>query len=327
MDIDCSIIICTHNPRREYLSRVLASLKLQTLPFANWELLLIDNASNDALKNTIDLSWHPNARHIREEELGLTPARLRGIRESRGQFLIYVDDDGVLAPNYLETAFSILQSRPWLGVIGAGELQPEFEKAPAPKFQRLLHFLAIRSVTRAIWSNRPDDYDTIPFGAGLCVRRNVSLRYVDLLAKLNANECLDRRGAELNCGGDNLFSFAAAFSDLGFGLFPELKIRHLIPAARLRETYFLRLLEAHGFSHVVIGYLLNTSDGRPATALGSLRRLLSVARNGVFDLRLELAAQRGRRRAWRYISARALTPLPFDAISRNPTFIPISAAT
>jgi glycosyltransferase involved in cell wall biosynthesis len=78
-----SVIICAHNPRPDYLFRTLEALRSQTVPNAQWELVLIDNASGKPLALHIDLSWHPEGRHIREEELGLTPARLRGI--SRGE--------------------------------------------------------------------------------------------------------------------------------------------------------------------------------------------------------------------------------------------------
>jgi len=39
--IPVSVIICTHNPRPDYLQRVLDALKAQTLPKENWELLLM----------------------------------------------------------------------------------------------------------------------------------------------------------------------------------------------------------------------------------------------------------------------------------------------
>ncbi|HTA29597.1 MAG TPA: glycosyltransferase family 2 protein, partial [Candidatus Cybelea sp.] len=92
----CSVIICTHNPRPACLRRTLDSLRTQTLPFELWEFLLIDNASQPPLMGESDLSWHSQARHVREEELGLTPARLRGIKESAGELLIFIDDDNVL---------------------------------------------------------------------------------------------------------------------------------------------------------------------------------------------------------------------------------------
>ena len=40
-----AIAICTHNPRRDFLERTVASLRDQTLPLTEWELLIVDNAS------------------------------------------------------------------------------------------------------------------------------------------------------------------------------------------------------------------------------------------------------------------------------------------
>src|ERR1700758_1202661 len=104
---ELSIVICTHNPRLEYLSRTLEALRVQTLPVAEWELLLIDNASRSPVAASVNLTWHPNGRHVKEEVLGLTPARLRGIQETQGQLLVFVDDDSVLEPSYLEIAMRI----------------------------------------------------------------------------------------------------------------------------------------------------------------------------------------------------------------------------
>jgi glycosyltransferase involved in cell wall biosynthesis len=81
MTFNLSVIICTHNPRHDYLRPVLDGLGRQTLPLNQWELLLVDNASKENLAERFDLSWHPHAHQIREHELGLTPARLRGIGE------------------------------------------------------------------------------------------------------------------------------------------------------------------------------------------------------------------------------------------------------
>ena len=52
--ISISAIICTHNPRPDYLRRVLDALKAQTLPKEQWELLLIDNASKVAIGKELE---------------------------------------------------------------------------------------------------------------------------------------------------------------------------------------------------------------------------------------------------------------------------------
>ncbi|MGE5748492.1 MAG: glycosyltransferase family 2 protein, partial [Gemmatimonas sp.] len=42
-----SVIVCTHNPRKGYLSRTLGSLREQTLPHDGWDLVIVDNASDE----------------------------------------------------------------------------------------------------------------------------------------------------------------------------------------------------------------------------------------------------------------------------------------
>ena len=125
-----SIIIPAHNPRPNYLSRVLAALRSQSLPYSQWELMLVDNASEPELAPRWDLSWHPNARHIRENELGSTAARRRGMTEAAGDLIVCVDDDNVLAEDYLSEALRISQEWPILGTWGSGTVIPEYEEQP-----------------------------------------------------------------------------------------------------------------------------------------------------------------------------------------------------
>src|SRR5438552_17857688 len=134
-----SVIICTHNPRPDYLHRVLKALREQTLPKDQWELLVIDNASERVIAKDWDVSWHPLARHVREDELGLTPARLRGIAEANGEILVFVDDDNVLAQDYLEKVLQVGREYPFLGAWG-GAIKGEFEVEPEPWLQPLLGY-------------------------------------------------------------------------------------------------------------------------------------------------------------------------------------------
>jgi glycosyltransferase involved in cell wall biosynthesis len=159
-----SVILCTHNPRPDYLGGVLGALQEQTISPDQWELLVVDNASDERLADTCDLSWHPFARHLREDQLGLTSARLRGIAESSGELLVFVDDDNVLAPDFLEGALRTATHHPYLGVFGPGFLGPEFEREPPPEFIPHLAILAVRSVPSIMWSNNPKDGDCVPWG-------------------------------------------------------------------------------------------------------------------------------------------------------------------
>ena len=116
---EASVIICAHNPRKDYFRRAVEGLHQQSLSAEKWEFLLIDNASDVPLASLWDISWHPNARHIREEQLGLAVARRRGMREAVADLLIFVDDDNVLASDYLYKAVTIKDEWPFLGVWAA----------------------------------------------------------------------------------------------------------------------------------------------------------------------------------------------------------------
>jgi glycosyltransferase involved in cell wall biosynthesis len=63
--MDLTVVICTHNPRQDYLDRVLHALQVQTLAVDRWELLVIDNASKLSVANRIDVSGHPHSRCLR----------------------------------------------------------------------------------------------------------------------------------------------------------------------------------------------------------------------------------------------------------------------
>ncbi len=307
MQFPLSVILCTHDPRAIYMRRTLDSLKAQTLPLDQWEFLLVDNASKVRLADCWDLSWQPHSRHVREDELGLTPARLHGIRESEGELVVFVDDDNVLAPDYLETALAIPRRYPYLGVFGAGNLEPEFEVQPA---RDLVSFpmLGPRTVPSALWSNNPRDFSCIPWGAGLCVTREVATEYLELVRSLNATRVIDRRGEQLFSGGDDLFSWASACRGRGFGLFPELRATHLISAKRVNRHYLVNFIHDHRFSHAVLGYLLSVAEPKRIDLFQIIKVILHGIRNGRFSMQCMWASARGEEQAEHLITRNGLRP-------------------
>ena len=305
---DISVIVCTHNPRLDQLRRTVGSLAAQTLSRREWELLLVDNASDERVETSADLSWHPRARYVREDELGLTAARMRGVKEASGALLVFVDDDNVLAPNFLAEALRILAAFPYLGAFGAGRLEPEFEVAPPPEILPRVRLLAIRSVESARWSNNPADHGIIPWGAGLCVRRRVAESYRDVVSTHDVSATLDRKGRHLFAGGDDLFSWVASARGEGFGIFPQLRVTHLIGADRLTQSYFLRLIHDHAFSQGILQFGMAGTRPRRIDAFRCAHLAIHGLRNGWFALRCQWAESLGEHRAARFIAERAMMP-------------------
>lgn len=251
---EISVIICAHNPRLDYFKRVLQSLKTQTLEQTVWELLIIDNASHCPIETITDLSWHPAAKIIQEPTLGLTPARLRGICESVGETIVFVDDDNVLDQGYLEQVMTISGQWRILGAWG-GQIRPEFEEQPPEWTKPYWRYLAIHEFARDKWSNLAHQYETTPCGAGLCIRRSVAERYLEMVVLDPKRAKLGRTGRSLTSCEDIDIAFIACTIGLGTGRFISLKLTHLIPKQRLQEEYLLRLVKGIAYSSTVLSAL------------------------------------------------------------------------
>jgi glycosyltransferase involved in cell wall biosynthesis len=293
--IEVSVITCSHNPRPDYLQQVLDALKNQRLDKQRWEYLLIDNAGDESLATIADLSWHPHARHISEEQLGLTHARLRGIDESVGDTLVFVDDDNVLDADFLEQALNIAKEWPRLGA-WSGQTRPDFEAPPPEWTKRYWGNLVIRGLDSDRWSNLPHLPETMPCGAGLCVRRNVADQYALLHSSGKRKFVLDRTGNSLLSAGDNDLAACACDIGLGVGVFVALKLKHLISASRLEEAYLLRLVESIAYSGVIFRSFRSTNSHPSSLSRGLAdfaRQLLMNRR----ERRFFRAYKRGEHRA------------------------------
>jgi glycosyltransferase involved in cell wall biosynthesis len=240
---DISVILCTHNPRVDFLRRTLDALADQRVHQISWELLLVDNCSDEPLEGRVDVAKIPSARIVREEALGLTPARLCGIRESLGSLIVFADDDNVFDSNYLQTAFSISRSHPCVGAFG-GQCIPEFTDGPPADWAKpYLQILAIREFEQDQWTSKPDMFNA-PYGAGMVVHRHVAQAYVAALETSPIRRCMDRKGQSLFGAGDTDLALTACDIGMGIGLFHGMKLKHLIPRERLEEKYLLRMWEA-----------------------------------------------------------------------------------
>ena len=304
--IKISVIICSHNPREVFLQRTLEALKSQSLPLEDWELLVIDNASDVPLRDRFALSWHPLARHLSEPRLGKLNAWLLGIREARGEFLIFVDDDNLLAKDYLEQALKIGRDRPHIGAWG-GNIAPELEKPLPAWIGDQAWRLTILEVKEDIWSNLRDDFKTMPPGAGLCIRKSVGQRYVEWCETNQQSKKLDRTGVGLGGYGDMDLGHCALDIGLGTGKFASLSLTHLIPESRLTLDYFVRHAEGDAASFMLFSAIrgLPLNKPKPATLVGSARWFFHRLIHHVPREQYEIAKahQRGLAKGWELAQA------------------------
>jgi glycosyltransferase involved in cell wall biosynthesis len=295
-----SVVICTHNPRADYLERCLGALKAQTLEPHRWELLVIDNVCDVPLGPRLDLGWRENARVIREETLGLTPARLRGIEAASAELLVFVDDDNVLADDYLAAALRVADEKPFLGA-WSGACEPDFEAQPPAWMRRYWGNLALRQVDQDLWSNVARDPDTLPCGAGLCVRRAVAAHYLMLNRTGKRSFQLDRAGKSLVSAGDQDLAACACDIGYGVGVIAALRLIHLIPAGRLTLDYQARLAEGIHFSAVILAFLRGSDQAMKTYRVRWTHVVRAWLAPGPHR-RIQLACLTGRRRGLAHVA-------------------------
>jgi glycosyltransferase involved in cell wall biosynthesis len=253
-----SVIICTYNPVDHIFERVLECLRVAIENQSVYEVIIIDNNSDfpvGKMPSFIDFQSELQVcRLIIEEKQGLTYARLRGIRESEGDLLIFVDDDNLLAPDFLQNAIAVAIKYPIIGVF-SGNVDLEFEVKPPRYIDRYKGLLVHRECKVDLWSNDPNSGRSMPAGAGLCVRREVANYYVHLHETGKREFILDRSAGNLMSAGDNDIALCACDIKLGMGVFESLALKHYIPKGRLDKTYLLKLVYGIYYSGDVLNYL------------------------------------------------------------------------
>jgi glycosyltransferase involved in cell wall biosynthesis len=301
LSLAASVVICTYNPRPHYLRRVLAALREQTLPLNQWELVVIDNASDLSVAAEYELSWHPQSRHVQEPLQGIAHARLRGIREAAAELVVFVDDDNVLAPDYLEAGLRIGREWPQLGVWG-GCILPEFEIEPPEHLRRYLRLLSWVDVDAPRWSNIETCHATEVATAGMFLRETVGAKYQSFYESSELR-LPGHLGTTLTGGEDIEICRLSCRSGFGLGIFPDLKLTHLIPRERLTEAYLLRISEGYQFSSFILNYKWWGEMPRSQVDLVEVLRLIknALVRRGI-ERRMVWARSRAAIRARRLIA-------------------------
>lgn len=252
------VIICTHNPRREFLEETLGALRGQSLRLTDWDLMLVDNASASPLRNWVDVSWHPSAQIVREESIGVAHARHRAMQEAcalNADLILFVDDDNILHPDYLATGLTIATDWPRIGAWG-GQLLPRYAATPPKWIKNYLNYLAVTPLATDLWCNSVKSYDMVPPTAGCFLRTSVWKRYLELIEQ-------DPRRLTLARAEDMDLVLTAIDLGLGIGRFRDLQLTHIVPANRLTPAYVTNLIEGTVVGMAMMEYIRYGRAPRP----------------------------------------------------------------
>ena len=231
-----SVIIPTRN-RAALLHKALESFRHQTLPADAFELIVVDNGSTDetAVVCREAQDWFNSFVYDFAPMPGLHVGRHRGLKLSRGDILVYGDDDIRAAPTWLAAIHEAFD-RPEVGLVG-GKCLPDYE-VPPPAWEQGLWNVLPEGRLNTFYSlvDLGDKGGEIPahyvFGCNFSIRKSLLLKAGGFHPDGMPQDLLQYRG-------DGETAVSLAVEALGYRAWysPEAAVYHHVSARRMTPAY------------------------------------------------------------------------------------------
>lgn len=111
-----SVNICCYNSE-QFIQETIESVLAQT--FKDFEVVIIDDGSKDQTAEIINRFNDPRLRYFYQENQGLSAARNKAIKLSKGKFIALLDHDDLWETNKLKIQVRLLDSKPEVGLVFA----------------------------------------------------------------------------------------------------------------------------------------------------------------------------------------------------------------
>jgi glucosyl-dolichyl phosphate glucuronosyltransferase len=265
-----SVIVCTYN-RSQTLGRALRSILASVLPpSVTWELVVVDNHSTDETRKVVDeiASLHPGlVCYVYEAKQGLSNARNAGIREARGNIIVFTDDDVTVEPSWLRNLTACFKDGTWAGAGGSVRPPEDFIQPPWLTLDGGVMdssgVLALFNLgTVACELQKP------PFGANMAFRKSMFEQYGGFRPELG------RCGSSLIGNEDTEFGSRLMSAGKKLRYEPSAIVYHPVSKERLQQSYFLRWWFAYGQAVYRQSGKRPTFHGIPRAYLSLLSRSL-----------------------------------------------------
>ncbi len=244
-----SLLIPTFS-RSALLARTLATVAAQDLDPAEFEVVIIDNASSDDTRAVSErfIADHPHlrVRYVFEARMGLVCSRNRGAREARGDLLAYTDEDVRLDPGFLRAVRDAFAD-PAVHVV-TGRSLPDYESPPPAWMEDL-------------WTPHPKGryngiFSLLDFGEGasdidptLCFGVNLATRRATLLALGGTHPDSTPKKYEFYQGdGEIGYTLAVAAAGHRCRYQPAAQLHHWVSADRMRPDYVRARMHYQGMT-------------------------------------------------------------------------------
>jgi len=234
-----SVIVCTYN-RTEALAGMLRSFFQQKgLEQIAYELLLVDNNSTDSTADVYEeFKAHREIRYLFEPKQGLSAARNRGVQESRGEILAFLDDDVLVDPHWLRE-LNRCYAQTQAEVVG-GRCRLLFSGDPpgwlGPAFRTNLAEVELGEERKVLTEKYP------LYGANLSFRKSTLQDCGGFLEQVGRTE------SNLLSGEETLLIQKITGAGGKIVYEPTASVQHRIGAERLCWDYFQRIAKGEGQS-------------------------------------------------------------------------------
>jgi len=268
--MDITVCICTRD-RVDYLRDCLDGLRHQTVGDGRFDIVVVDSASGGDVPAELArmVAAIANARLIRLDRPGISFARNAGAAAARGDYIAYLDDDAIPAPDWMERILAAIAERDPPPALIGGRILPLWE-APLPAWwpPRLRGTLSI------IECDGQGEYRSAELARGLePYGANMIVQVRPLRALGGFGPSSGRIGAALLSDEEVQLAWRLQAAGYSARYDSRIVVRHQIQAGRLTPGWLLSRLYWQGVSTVLTRRLL----GLRAAVWRELPRRLALA--------------------------------------------------
>src|SRR5262245_48939241 len=118
--VDISVVVCTYNRSRQVAGALAHILEAAARTKLSIEIVVVDNNSRDDTKAVVESSTSSTIpiRYSFEPTQGLSFARNRGLKDSRGSVIAFTDDDCIVDPNWIDALWCEFVANPDVAIVG-----------------------------------------------------------------------------------------------------------------------------------------------------------------------------------------------------------------